>query len=159
LLDYLSSLECAMKQLLILPLLLVNIKPIGACECLKGPIEQHVRHTPYLVIGRVLQVVPSRVLQASHLPPGLLLDTSSTKYIATLLVEKSLKGNPSASDTILLSTSFSSCALSFERNSRYVLFLHEEKGWLTPTECSYSSKLYDEIWSQNLLKRIYRAIK
>jgi hypothetical protein len=148
-----------MKYLLLAALFLLNIKPIGACDCLRGSINQQVKSTSYLIVGRALKVIPSATFRANHPASITQADTLTSKYITSFLVEESLKGKLKANDTILISTSFSSCAMSLENTSRYVLFLHAEKGLLTPTDCSYSSKLYDEPFTKKLMKRIYRAAK
>jgi hypothetical protein len=148
-----------MKQLLLVALFLFNSKPIGACECLRGSINQQVKSTSYLLIGRALKVIPTATFRANHPASITQGDTLTSKYITSFLVEESLKGKLRVNDTVLISTGFSSCAMSLESNSRYVLFLHAEKGLLTPTDCSYSSKLYDEPFTKKLMKRIYRAAK
>lgn len=143
-----------------LPLLLFFISSslaVRACDCLRSPVKEQIKATPYLLTGEVVEILDAtnpdgrafrQFLREIH-------QDSSHGYSVRIRVLESFKGEFKVGEVIELKSDYSSCAMTFGLGERWVLFLHKQDNALFSTHCSYSDRLNGSKHATDLMQTIY----
>jgi hypothetical protein len=128
-----------------------------------SPVKDHIKATPYLLTGKVVEILDSGTRDGRDYHAFLhsigVQDTISHGYTVKFRITESFKGKYKAGDTIEIHSKYSSCNMLFNMGNSYVLFLHKEQDNLFPTYCSYSENLDGSLASNKLMQAIYKEFK
>ena len=145
-----------MKTLLILILLAISAPAAMACECFMSPVQGHIKSTPYLLRGKVLEILDGNTKEgreSNYFRRNMnQRDTLSHGYTARILIQEDFKGHFKTGDIIDVSSTYTTCDILFDMGKEYLLFLHNENNELFTTKCSYSDSLASSKETRKLLK-------
>lgn len=134
-----------------------------ACECFMSPIAGHIKTTPYLLRGKVLEILDGNTKEGQEsrsFRSGMnQRDTISRGYTARILIQEDFKDHFKAGDIIDLSSTYTTCDMLFEVGKEYLLFLHNKNKTFFTTNCSYSEDLTSSEESRKLLRYARREVR
>ncbi|WP_035567008.1 hypothetical protein [Hymenobacter sp. IS2118] len=152
-----------MKKLLLFLLLIVYSQATLACDCIISPVKQQIKSTPYLLTGKVIEILDGNAKGGRDYHVFLrsmgIQDTISRGYSIRFLIQEDFKGKYKAGSIIEIHSTYSNCDILFDIDKNYVLFLHKEQDYLFPTYCSYSDILDGSPASNDLMKAIHGELK
>lgn len=150
-----------MKYFLLVLLLVNYTRLVWACDCIMTPLAQHVRTTPYLLTGTVVEVLDGNTQEGreyrrfQHLLNQ--ADTVLNGRSVKIRIQQDFKGKLKAGDFIEVDSHYSNCELTFGVGKQYLLFLHQEKERFFITMCSYSDELNTSQGSAKLMHAVYQV--
>ena len=149
---------------IVLALLLGPLAAARPYDCIMTPVQEHVRHTPFLIRATALRILDGATPQgrenrrfAKEMNPQ--ADTANRGHTALVRVEEDYKGRFKAGDTVAVYSDYSSNQTSFRVGHQYVLFMHRQGGRYLITGCSYSEDLDGNTSTTELLEVIRRESK
>jgi hypothetical protein len=146
---------------LILALLLGPLAAARPYDCIMTPVQEHIRHTPFLIRASALRILDGASPQGREnrkwqLQLNPQTDTVNLGHTALVRVEENYKGRFKAGDTVAVYSDYSSNQTSFSVGHQYVLFMHREDSRYFITGCSYSEDLDGHATTKGLLEIIQR---
>jgi hypothetical protein len=149
---------------IVLALLLGPLAVARPYDCIMTPVQEHIRHTPFLIRASALRILDGATPHgrengrfAKELNPH--ADTVNLGHTALVRVEEDYKGRFKAGDTLAVYSDYSSNQTSFRVGHQYVLFMHREGGRYLITGCSYSEDLDGSPSTKELLEVIRQESK
>ena len=150
-----------MKYFLLILLLGSYTRLAGACDCVMTALPQHIRTTPYLLTGTVLEVLDGTTQEgrAYRRFQRLLTqaDTVLNGHSVRLRIQQAFKGKLKAGDLMEVDSHYSNCELTFGVGKQYLLFLHQEKERFFITMCSYSDEINTGQGAAKLMETVYQV--
>lgn len=144
---------------IVLALLLGPLAVARPYDCIMTPVQEHIRHTPFLIRATALRILDGATPQgrenrrfAQEMNPH--ADTVNLGHTALVRVEEDYKGRFRAGDTVAVYSDYSSNQTSFRVGHQYVLFMHRQGSRYFITGCSYSEDLDGNTSTKELLEVI-----